>query len=364
MLATLAVAFIVTPWIALRLLAGHVGGTAVTGAQDAPAVQRPGDSSGAETQPVTDRPSLYARLMRRLMEETRTRRLFYAGVVGLLVLSVGLVAVRLVQVKMLPFDNKSEFQVILDLPEGTTLETTPPPPRRSPRTCAPCPRWSTPGVRRHRRAVQLQRPGAALLPAPRRQCRRRAGQPPAQGRARPAEPRHRGGGASGGGFDRPALRCQRQDRRDPAGTAGALDAGGRGLRRQRQRPAGGGPPGEAGLRADARRGGRGLDGGGPGSGSASRVDRARAAAAGASVEQITQTRRPGAVRRARRADRLGHRPGGHRHRAAAAAGAALLAGGAPGGGIPRRAVRSRWPGSSRWIRAPARSAITGATCGR
>jgi multidrug efflux pump subunit AcrB len=44
--------------------------------------------------------------------------------VALLFASVALVAVRLVQVKMLPFDNKSEFQVILDLPESATLETT------------------------------------------------------------------------------------------------------------------------------------------------------------------------------------------------------------------------------------------------
>ena len=43
---------------------------------------------------------------------------------GLLALSVGLLALRLVEVKMLPFDNKSEFQVILDLPEGTALETS------------------------------------------------------------------------------------------------------------------------------------------------------------------------------------------------------------------------------------------------
>ncbi len=49
---------------------------------------------------------------------------FYAGTVVLLLGSAGLVALRAVQVKMLPFDNKSEFQVIGDLPEGTTLETS------------------------------------------------------------------------------------------------------------------------------------------------------------------------------------------------------------------------------------------------
>jgi multidrug efflux pump subunit AcrB len=39
-------------------------------------------------------------------------------------MSVGLLFMKAVKVKMLPFDNKSEFQVVMDLPEGTTLETT------------------------------------------------------------------------------------------------------------------------------------------------------------------------------------------------------------------------------------------------
>ncbi len=47
-----------------------------------------------------------------------------AGVVVLLLGAMALVAVKWVRVKMLPFDNKSEFQVIVDMPEGTTLEQT------------------------------------------------------------------------------------------------------------------------------------------------------------------------------------------------------------------------------------------------
>ncbi|CAM5611809.1 hypothetical protein [Rhodanobacter lindaniclasticus] len=44
---------------------------------------------------------------------------------GLLVLgAVGLVVVKAVVLKMLPFDNKSEFQVVVDMPEGSTLERT------------------------------------------------------------------------------------------------------------------------------------------------------------------------------------------------------------------------------------------------
>lgn len=120
MLASLAVAFIVTPYLALRLLRGHVQhahGAAPAGA--------PGQQRGAgHTEKESGFARFYGGIMSRLMESGRRRNTFYAAVVGLLFLSVGMLFVRLVQVKMLPFDNKSEFQVILDLPEGTTLEMT------------------------------------------------------------------------------------------------------------------------------------------------------------------------------------------------------------------------------------------------
>ena len=54
----------------------------------------------------------------------RWRYGFLALVALLLLLSFRLVALKFVQVKMLPFDNKSEFQVIVDMPEGSTLEQT------------------------------------------------------------------------------------------------------------------------------------------------------------------------------------------------------------------------------------------------
>ncbi|MDX2122212.1 MAG: efflux RND transporter permease subunit [Gemmatimonadota bacterium] len=115
MLASLAVAFIVTPYIALRLLRGHV----TAGGQD-------GKTAGGHADaPASPRAAgFYGRLMTALMTRSGMRRLFYASVLLLLVASMGLVAIKLVQVKMLPFDNKSEFQVILDLPEGATLETS------------------------------------------------------------------------------------------------------------------------------------------------------------------------------------------------------------------------------------------------
>ncbi len=112
MLASLAVAFIVTPYLALRLLRGHV-----------PAAEHPVESLHQGAEPAGFG-RLYARIMTPLMESAGRRAAFYGGVLLLLGLSVGLLAVKLVEVKMLPFDNKSEFQVVLDLPEGATLETS------------------------------------------------------------------------------------------------------------------------------------------------------------------------------------------------------------------------------------------------
>ncbi|MGE0556103.1 MAG: efflux RND transporter permease subunit, partial [Gemmatimonadales bacterium] len=105
MLFSLAVAFIVTPYLALRLVR-----EAAHGAHDEAATGRVG--------------GWYRRLLERLLERRGERYLAYAVVVLLLLGSMALVGVRLVTVKMLPFDNKSEFQVVLDLPEGTTLETS------------------------------------------------------------------------------------------------------------------------------------------------------------------------------------------------------------------------------------------------
>jgi multidrug efflux pump subunit AcrB len=62
--------------------------------------------------------------MGMLVAQKRKRRLFLTGVALLLVLVMVLLPLRWVEVKMLPFDNKSEFQVIIDMPEGTTLEET------------------------------------------------------------------------------------------------------------------------------------------------------------------------------------------------------------------------------------------------
>ena len=115
MVASLAVAFIVTPYLAYRLLKGHVKAAHVPSGHASP--EHPPEEGGR-----IDR--IYRKIMVPLMEQQGRRRAFYAGIIALLLVSVSLVGFKAVQVKMLPFDNKSEFQVVLDLPEGTTLETS------------------------------------------------------------------------------------------------------------------------------------------------------------------------------------------------------------------------------------------------
>ena len=104
MLISLAVAFVVTPWLALHLLGG--------GTHRVP---------GATLQPV------FARLLGPFVASARAsrnrRRLLWV-VLGLIAGSVSLAGFKLVVLKMLPFDNKSEFQVVVDLPAGTPVEIT------------------------------------------------------------------------------------------------------------------------------------------------------------------------------------------------------------------------------------------------
>ena len=106
MLFSLIVAFVVSPWAALRLLRHYAAS----------------DGHKHETEGWTTR--FYRRLMNPLILNARRRWLFLGSVVVLLLLACSLVAFKLVKVKMLPFDNKSEFQVIVDMPNGTTLEQT------------------------------------------------------------------------------------------------------------------------------------------------------------------------------------------------------------------------------------------------
>ena len=110
MLLSLAVAFVVTPWLARLWMK----------ALPAQAHEQPHGLS-AKLAP------LFQRIFDPLLDERSGRRnrwLLAAGVAALIGLSVLLPVFGLVQLKMLPFDNKSEFQVIVDMPAGTPLERT------------------------------------------------------------------------------------------------------------------------------------------------------------------------------------------------------------------------------------------------
>ena len=171
MLFSLGAAFIVTPWAAVRLLRASGRATSWARRHGDPTVS-PDDGHARHERPRA------AAVPRRCCGAARRGH--------------GARALKLVTVKMLPFDNKSEFQVIVDMPEGTALEQTA---RVSAelaeaalngRECG-----QRPELRRRLVAVQLQRPGSALLSPPWAASGRSAGESAAQGRPRRAKPRHR-----------------------------------------------------------------------------------------------------------------------------------------------------------------------------
>jgi len=118
MLFSLFIAFIVSPWAATRLLRPDTSEPVV----DSPTIGREGAPTAESKDDWTTR--LYRRIMAPLIRDWKRRTLFLAAMVLLLLAASSLVYLKLVRVKMLPFDNKSEFQVIVDMPEGTTLEET------------------------------------------------------------------------------------------------------------------------------------------------------------------------------------------------------------------------------------------------
>jgi len=108
MVFSLLVAFIVTPWSSVRLIR-HEESTS------------PKDIGHQREDWAT---RLYRRIMNPLIHRAFWRWTFLTGVVALLIAACALVGLGRVRVKMLPFDNKSEFQVIIDMPERATLEET------------------------------------------------------------------------------------------------------------------------------------------------------------------------------------------------------------------------------------------------
>ncbi len=111
MAVSMAVAFCVTPFLAWKLLRAPEAGAAHAGAE-------PGSDAKDPIRRV------YARLLVPLLEDRRRASLFLWLLGALFVFSLGLAAVRAVPLKMLPFDDKNELQVVIDLPESATLERT------------------------------------------------------------------------------------------------------------------------------------------------------------------------------------------------------------------------------------------------
>ncbi|HXR49366.1 MAG TPA: efflux RND transporter permease subunit [Candidatus Limnocylindrales bacterium] len=122
MFFSLAIAFMVTPWASIRILRWGrkyscltEGAARVTEAVNPPLHSVPVENFFSR---------IYCRLMVPLVTLSRRRYIFLGGLVVLLLASMTLVAIGFVKVKMLPFDNKSEFQIILNMPEGSSLERT------------------------------------------------------------------------------------------------------------------------------------------------------------------------------------------------------------------------------------------------
>jgi multidrug efflux pump subunit AcrB len=108
MLLSLAVALVVTPWASNKLLGGS----------------HQGDK---EDRSVAWLDSVFRRLVGPFLrgrDGRKARRWLGGSVIVAILLAMSLVGFNAVIMKMLPFDNKSEFQVVLDMPEGTTVEQT------------------------------------------------------------------------------------------------------------------------------------------------------------------------------------------------------------------------------------------------
>uniref|UniRef100_UPI00404716FF efflux RND transporter permease subunit n=1 Tax=Limnohabitans sp. TaxID=1907725 RepID=UPI00404716FF len=113
MLLSLAIAFVITPWLSgmwMKPSSGHAH-----------------DSAGGHTGMSAKLEPLFEKIFKPLLDTQsggRNRKLLGLGVAGLIALSLVLPATGLVMLKMLPFDDKSEFQVVVDMPAGTPLEKT------------------------------------------------------------------------------------------------------------------------------------------------------------------------------------------------------------------------------------------------
>ncbi len=106
MLMSLIVSFAITPWVSNKLLK--------TGAE----TEEPYDLKRTSTY------RLYDRIVRPLVDSKKKSKILLLIIFIMFLVSVALALTGVVPLKMLPFDNKNEFQIVIDMPEGTSLETT------------------------------------------------------------------------------------------------------------------------------------------------------------------------------------------------------------------------------------------------
>jgi multidrug efflux pump subunit AcrB len=148
MLISLAVAFVITPWLVYRFAGAHhvehlpspqssdgtTSHSTSPSKNDGQVAGYPASGRGGEREKQSstlERDTKLARFFRARLspflngaQGKSARRKLWLGILAALVLAVSLAVVKLVVLKMLPFDNKSEFQVVVDMPSGTALEQT------------------------------------------------------------------------------------------------------------------------------------------------------------------------------------------------------------------------------------------------
>ena len=130
MIFSLLIAFIISPWASLIVFRKEAQLPEIN-----PSGLHPGSPDTDPPEPAHDWPhknpevapdsrmtALYRKVMHALLTRASVRWAFFGGVIGLLLAAMSLVGFGVVKVKMLPFDNKSEFMVQLDLPAGTPKE--------------------------------------------------------------------------------------------------------------------------------------------------------------------------------------------------------------------------------------------------
>ncbi len=120
MLISLAVAFVVTPWLAVRLMKSHQPALSTEAAGHA-------ETSAGRVKQSGKLERFFRRVLNPFLDPAKgggARMKLLLLIILLILGSVSLAGFKLVVLKMLPFDNKSEFQIVLDMPVGTPLEET------------------------------------------------------------------------------------------------------------------------------------------------------------------------------------------------------------------------------------------------